>query len=120
MPSGAAKLIALGHIIAVLWLAVIFLLLLLLHLAPPSFGFVPVPVAIARSTMAHAALVFDGDVAVGWCQFGTPEELPSIKHKKEYKAGLVSLPDYRLTCFFVDRDYRRKGWPPRRSAGPWT
>jgi len=43
----AAKLITLGHIIAVLWLAVIFLVLLLLHLAPPSFGFVSVPVAIA-------------------------------------------------------------------------
>jgi hypothetical protein len=44
---GAAKLITLGHIIAALWLAVIFLVLLLLHLAPPSFGFVSVPVAIA-------------------------------------------------------------------------
>jgi hypothetical protein len=44
---GAAKLITLGYIVAVLWLAVIFLLFLLLHLAPPSFGFVTVPVAIA-------------------------------------------------------------------------
>jgi hypothetical protein len=44
---GAAKLISLGYIVAVLWLAVIFLLLLLLHLAPPSFGLVTVPVAIA-------------------------------------------------------------------------
>jgi Peptidase M50B-like len=43
---GGAKLITLGHSIAVLWLALIFLLLLLLHLAPPSFGFVSVPVAI--------------------------------------------------------------------------
>lgn len=64
---------------------------------------------LVREGRTHAALVFDGDVAVGWCQFGTPGELPSIKHKKEYEAGLVSLPDYRLTCFFVDRDYRRKG-----------
>ena len=58
---------------------------------------------------AHAALVFDGDRAVGWCQYGTPEELPSISHRKEYDAGLVAPPDYRLTCFFVDRDYRRDG-----------
>jgi GNAT superfamily N-acetyltransferase len=28
---------------------------------------------------------------------------------KEYNASLYELPDYRLTCFFVDRDYRRKG-----------
>jgi GNAT superfamily N-acetyltransferase len=25
------------------------------------------------------------------------------------KPGLVTAPDYRLTCFFVDRDYRRAG-----------
>lgn len=58
---------------------------------------------------AHAALVFDGDVAVGWCQFGSPAELPNIYHRKEYQAGLERLPDYRLTCFFVDAKYRRKG-----------
>jgi GNAT superfamily N-acetyltransferase len=58
---------------------------------------------------AHAALVFDGDVAVGWCQYGSPEELPSIYHRKEYEAGLERAPDYRLTCFFVDRDHRRSG-----------
>jgi GNAT superfamily N-acetyltransferase len=58
---------------------------------------------------AHAALVFDGEVAVAWCEYGTPEELPNIYHRKEYEAGLDRLPDYRLTCFFVDRNYRRKG-----------
>jgi GNAT superfamily N-acetyltransferase len=58
---------------------------------------------------AHASVVFDGDRAVGWCQYGTPEELPTISHRKEYEAGLVEHPDYRLTCFFVDRDYRRDG-----------
>jgi GNAT superfamily N-acetyltransferase len=58
---------------------------------------------------AHAALVFDADRAVGWCQYGTPEELPNIYHRKEYEVGLVEPPDYRLTCFFVDRDYRRDG-----------
>ena len=58
---------------------------------------------------AHAALVFDGAVAVAWCEYGSPEELPNIYHRKEYEAGLDRLPDYRLTCFFVDRDYRRKG-----------
>jgi hypothetical protein len=64
---------------------------------------------MVREDKAHAALVFDGDVAVGWCEFGTPEELPHIYHRKEYEAGLVSLPDYRFTCFFVDRDHRREG-----------
>ncbi|MGH3471732.1 MAG: GNAT family N-acetyltransferase [Nocardioidaceae bacterium] len=58
---------------------------------------------------AHAALVFDGDVAVAWCEYGTPDELPNINHRKEYDAHLDTLPDYRLTCFFVDKKYRRKG-----------
>jgi hypothetical protein len=58
---------------------------------------------------AHAALVFDGDVAVGWCEYGTPAELPNIYHRKEYEAGLDRPPDYRLTCFFVDKRYRRSG-----------
>jgi hypothetical protein len=58
---------------------------------------------------AHAALVFDGDVAVGWCEYGTPAELPNIYHRKEYEAGLDRWPDYRLTCFFVDKRYRRSG-----------
>jgi GNAT superfamily N-acetyltransferase len=58
---------------------------------------------------AHAALVFDGDRAVGWCQYGSPAELPNIKHRKEYESLTERPPDYRLTCFFVDRGYRRQG-----------
>jgi hypothetical protein len=58
---------------------------------------------------AHAALVFDGELAIGWCEYGSPEELPNIYHRKEYEAGLERLPDYRLTCFFIDRNYRRQG-----------
>lgn len=64
---------------------------------------------LVREGRAHAALVFDGNDAVGWCQFGTPEELPRIYHRKEWEAGVVDLPDYRITCFFIDRDYRRSG-----------
>jgi GNAT superfamily N-acetyltransferase len=58
---------------------------------------------------AHAALVFDGDEAVAWCQYGTPEELPNIYHRKQYEPELDRLPDYRITCMFVDKKYRRKG-----------
>jgi|SRR5882724_11101040 GNAT superfamily N-acetyltransferase len=64
---------------------------------------------LVSESRAHAALVFDGDEAVAWCQYGTPAELPNIKHRKEYEAALDRPPDYRLTCFFVDRKYRRKG-----------
>ena len=58
---------------------------------------------------AHAALVFDGDTAIGWCQYGSPDELPGITHRKEVESAGLRRPDYRLGCFFVDRRYRRKG-----------
>ena len=35
--------------------------------------------------------------------------LRAAAHKKDYEAGLVALPDYRITCIFVDRTHRRKG-----------
>ncbi|MGB8716617.1 MAG: hypothetical protein WCD66_09690, partial [Rhodanobacteraceae bacterium] len=64
---------------------------------------------LVREGHAHAALVFDGETAVAWCQFGSPSELPNIYHRKQYDAELDALPDYRLTCLFVDKRYRRKG-----------
>ena len=65
---------------------------------------------LVREGKAHAALVFDGEEAVAWAQYGTPEELPRIYHRKEWEAGLTREPPaYRITCIFVDRDYRRQG-----------
>ncbi len=57
---------------------------------------------------AHAALVYDGEECVGWCQFGAPEELPNIYHKKQAEA-MGDLPDWRITCLFVDKSSRRRG-----------
>jgi GNAT superfamily N-acetyltransferase len=62
-----------------------------------------------REGRAHAALVYDGATCVGWCQFGSPDELPRIKHKRVYLEGLTDPPDWRITCFFVDRAYRKRG-----------
>src|SRR6187397_907155 len=64
---------------------------------------------LVKEGRAHAALVFDGEVAVGWLQYGAPEELPNINHRKEYEKGVERPPDYRLTCFFIDKRYRRQG-----------
>jgi len=64
---------------------------------------------LVEEDRAHAALVFDGDVAVAWAEYGPVEELPNIHHRKEWEQGLVRMPDYRITCLFVDRRYRRKG-----------
>jgi hypothetical protein len=51
---------------------------------------------------AHAALVFDGETAVGRAQYGSPDELPGISHRKEVDAAGSSLPHWRVTCIFVD------------------
>jgi GNAT superfamily N-acetyltransferase len=61
-----------------------------------------------REGRAHAALVYDGATCIGWCQFGPTDELPRIKHRRSYLSGLSALPDWRITCFFVDRGYRRR------------
>ncbi len=65
--------------------------------------------ARVREGRAHAALVFDGADAVGWCQFGPTAELPNIRSRKVYEQGLGQLPDWRITCFFIDRERRGEG-----------
>src|SRR4051794_24918608 len=65
--------------------------------------------SLVESGRAHAALVFDGKEAVGWAEYGAPDELPNIHHRVEYEQGLRTPPDYRVTCIFVDRRYRRRG-----------
>ena len=62
-----------------------------------------------RDGKAHAALVFEGKEAVGWCQFGPTGELPNIRSRKAYEEGVRELPDWRITCFFVDRERRGNG-----------
>jgi len=63
-----------------------------------------------RTDRAHAALVLDDDgVAQGWCQYGSPAELSSIKHRREYEKDAPPLPDWRITCFYVDKKHRGQG-----------
>ena len=62
-----------------------------------------------RAGTAHAALVYDGDSCVGWCQFGSPEELTRIKYGKVYRSVASPPPDWRITCFFIDSKYRKTG-----------
>ena len=101
---------------------------------------------LVKEGRAHAALVFEGERAVGWSQFGPTSELPNIKHRKEYEKGLgpsdpvlsspsqiqgpnpgpdlppqplphfpperktrEGLPDWRITCFYVGKGYRKRG-----------
>jgi len=68
--------------------------------------------ARVRKGEAHAAVVFDRDEAVGWCQFGSPAELTRIKHRRAYEEQPPVPPDWRITCFL-----RRQTPPPARGRG---
>ncbi|MFN8024522.1 MAG: hypothetical protein U0Q03_23545 [Acidimicrobiales bacterium] len=58
---------------------------------------------------AHAALVFDGDQAVAWAQYGSVDELANIHHRKEWERTTEQVPDYRITCVYVDKRRRKAG-----------
>ncbi len=63
-----------------------------------------------RTDAAHAALVLDADgAAQGWCQYGSPQELPGIKHRRVYDQDAPPRPDWRITCIYVDRRRRGQG-----------
>jgi GNAT superfamily N-acetyltransferase len=70
---------------------------------------------LVRADRSHSALVYDGAEVVGWCQFGPPAELPA----RMGRIGKldVALPDWRITCFFVDRDRRKEGIADAALAG---
>lgn len=65
----------------------------------------------------HAALVFADDACVGWCQFGSPAELPEVKSRRRYLAGLAEPPDWRITCFFTGKGHRGRGVADAALAG---
>ncbi len=62
-----------------------------------------------REGRAHAALVYQGAACVGWCQFGSPQELPRIHNQRAYLATDQKLPDWRITCFFAGKGHRGNG-----------
>jgi hypothetical protein len=65
--------------------------------------------AHVRNATVHQILVYDGDECVGWCQYGTPMELPNINNPKAYAKGLGEMPDWRIGCIFTGSRHRRNG-----------
>lgn len=61
--------------------------------------------------VAHAALVVRDGQAVAWAEYGTPEELPTIHHRKQYDATAdpERPADWRVTCIQVEKSHRRQG-----------
>jgi hypothetical protein len=70
---------------------------------------------LVRANRSHAALVYDEADVVGWCQFGLPAELPA--RMGGFRRLGIAPPDWRITCFFVDRDRRKEGIADAALAG---
>jgi hypothetical protein len=76
--------------------------------------------AHVRNGTVHQILVYDGDECVGWCQYGTPVELPNIKNPKAYGKGLGEMPDWRIGCIFTGSGRAAAvGWRGLPSAPRW-
>jgi GNAT superfamily N-acetyltransferase len=71
---------------------------------------------VRRGTV-HQVLVYDSHECVGWCQYGSPAELPNIKNTKAYEQELTDLPDWRIGCIFTGKDHRREGVARAAVAG---
>ena len=68
--------------------------------------------ALVAQGRSHGIIVYSGNQPVGWCQYGLKDELPRIDRGRFYrKLGLEDVPRrlWRMSCFFVDRDYRGRG-----------
>ena len=61
---------------------------------------------------SNGILVYAKGEPVGWCQYGSKDELPRVDNSRNYrkaapKGGIERL--WRITCFVVDKKYRRRG-----------
>ena len=73
--------------------------------------------AHVRAGSVHQILVYAGDECVGWCQYGSPAEVASIKNPAAYERELVSLPDWRIGCIFTGSRHRGRGVARAAVAG---
>lgn len=62
--------------------------------------------------LTAGVICYLGDRPVGWCQFGPALSFEHNNRSRAYQAlaaELVVQPDWRITCVFVDKDYRGLG-----------
>ncbi len=60
----------------------------------------------------RSVLVYHDGEAIASAQYGTSEELPRPGNGRNYRSLQLPVPEnklWRITCFFVHREYRRKG-----------
>jgi GNAT superfamily N-acetyltransferase len=61
---------------------------------------------------SHGILVYADREPIAWCQYGPREELPRIDESPHYRELAPQHDDerlWRITCFVVDKRYRRRG-----------
>ena len=63
---------------------------------------------LVRAGRAHALVFDEDDLARGWCQYGSPEEL-GLKHQREYLKNPPPRARWRIACIFVDKGHRGRG-----------
>jgi len=67
---------------------------------------------LVEKDCSHGILVYSKGEPVGWCQYGTRDELPRIGnspgHRKLASETNAKKP-WRITCFAVDSKHRRQG-----------
>lgn len=67
--------------------------------------------ALVEQGRSHGILVYAQGEPVGWCQYGLREELPRIENNPKYSSLDTGRNKtlWRITCFVVQRKYRRRG-----------
>jgi GNAT superfamily N-acetyltransferase len=67
---------------------------------------------LVENGCAHGILVYAEGEPVGWCQYGSEDELLRIESSPRYrKLALENGGEklWRISCFVVDKEYRRRG-----------
>jgi len=68
--------------------------------------------ALVKKRRTHGIIVYSGETPIGWVQYGPKPELPRLDASKTYQSlGLDNKEKklWRITCFFVDRNNRKRG-----------
>jgi len=73
--------------------------------------------ALVEAGTVRQILVYAGSQCVGWCQYGSPAELPSIKNRRAYEQELAELPAWRIGCIFTGSKHRGRGVARAAVAG---
>ena len=97
---------------------------LLVHLVPPRLRRAgaglrgqPSAQALPRGAgRAHAAWSWTATARWRGASTGRRRSLPTSITASTTRPGLQQLPDYRLTCIFIDKAYRRRGLTRARDA----